>query len=83
MSGITLNGISLFIGELPDRKQKCVYFIEEPLDCASKITPIGYVKKQYLKEVERLWLKFTGWDNPVTAKDGTKYKTIGDYIDAD
>lgn len=83
MNGITLNGISLFIGEIPGRNRKCVYFVEEPLDCASKVTPIGYIEKRYLKEVEQLWLKFTGWDKPVIAKDGTKYKNIGTYIDND
>ena len=83
MDRITLNGISLFIGEIPGRKRKCIYFIEEPLDCASKVTPIGYVEKQYLEDVERLWLKFTGWDKPVIAKDGSRYKTIGAYIDDD
>ena len=54
MDGIKLNGVALFLGEIPGRKQECFYFVEGAVEY-----PVAYISKQNLADAKRLWGKFT------------------------
>ncbi len=88
MDGLKSNGVTLYLGVLPGRKQSCFYFVKGDLDMDT-ITPAGYIRKDLLAEVEGLWGKMiervpsSEDEYPVVAKDGARYKNIGFYIDAD
>ncbi len=47
------NDIELCIGKLPGRQQLCIYFID-----GNRIMPVGYINKNYQKDVLELWRKF-------------------------
>ncbi len=61
MDGLKINGVSLFLGKMPTRKQECFYFEE-----GVNTYPIAYILPHNLKEGKRLWAKFAG----VPKKDG-------------
>ncbi len=54
MNGISQNGVTLFLGKLPGRKQACFYFLflEE-----SSIYPVAFVSSKHLIMAHRLWAK--------------------------
>lgn len=52
MDGIKINGVSLFLGKIPTRKQHGLYFVE-----GSQQLVIAYIKDKDLQEAERLWGK--------------------------
>lgn len=54
MDGIKANGVILFLGKVPNRKQECFYFIE-----GSTLHPIAYISQQNLSKAKRLWEKLT------------------------
>ena len=61
MNGLRANGVSLFLGKIPTRKQECFYFAE-----GTSLIPVAYIKKENLDEAKRLWAKFIGEEsNPV------------------
>ena len=49
-----VNGVALFLGRIPTRKQMCFYFTE-----GSTITVVGYVSAGNEPEAVRLWQKLT------------------------
>ena len=55
MNGLKLNGVTLFLGKLPGRKQECFYFLEE-----GGIFPVAYIRKQLLKDTQKLWARMLG-----------------------
>jgi len=55
MNGFSANGVKLFLGKVPGRKQECFYF-EEGATCY----PVAYISKQSLLEAKRLWAKLLG-----------------------
>lgn len=64
MDGIKHNGVALFLGKIPGRKQECFYFQEDAKQndetpYASLIRIGGYVSERDLPEVKRLWEQFT------------------------
>ena len=52
MNGIKLNGVTLFLGKIPCRKQECFYFAE-----GNRLLPVAYISKALLPEAKRLWGK--------------------------
>ena len=52
MDGLKLNGITLFLGKIPVRKQECFYFAE-----GTSLIPVAYIPKALLPEAKRLWGK--------------------------
>lgn len=50
MDGLKLEGITLFLGKLPFRKQECFYFAEGIM-----VIPVAYVSEKRLPEAKRLW----------------------------
>lgn len=54
MDGIKINGITLFLGKLPNRKQECFYFAE-----GTSLIPVAYIKDSKLKDAKLLWKKLT------------------------
>lgn len=50
MDGLKLNGIALFLGKIPCRKQECFYFAE-----GTSLIPVAYISKALLPEAKRLW----------------------------
>ena len=55
MDGLRINGITLYLGKLPDRKQECFYFEE-----GAVITPVAYIREELLEDTQRLWSKMLG-----------------------
>ena len=55
MDGLKLNGVTLFFGKMPNRKQDCFYFAE-----GTTLYPVAYVRKELLKDAQRLWGKMIG-----------------------
>jgi len=51
MDGIKINGVTLFLGKLPYRKQACFYFTKD----GSNLWPAAYVRADILEDVEELW----------------------------
>jgi hypothetical protein len=52
VNGIEINGVTLFLGSLPGRKQACFYFAE-----GSVIYGLGFVSAKNVPQAERLWEK--------------------------
>lgn len=52
MEGIKINGVSLYIGKIPGRKQNCFYFQE-----GNVIYPVAYIKDRHMKDAEYYWNK--------------------------
>lgn len=52
MNGIKMNGVSLFLGKIPTRKQHGLYFVEGVQQLV-----VAYIKDKDLQEAERLWGK--------------------------
>ena len=52
MDGIQINGVQLFLGKIPYRKQECFYFLEDNV-----CYPVAYINKQNLADAKRLWAK--------------------------
>ena len=52
MDGLKINGVSLFLGKMPNRKQECFYFAE-----GTCLYPVAYIRKENLEEAHRLWGK--------------------------
>ena len=52
MDGIKLNGITLFIGKIPNRKQQAFYF-----DDGSRLYPMAYIPEDKLDMTQMLWQK--------------------------
>jgi hypothetical protein len=55
MNGLKIRGVTLFIGNIPNRKQLCFYFQE-----GNCIYPIAYVRKEYSAQAIRLWKTMLG-----------------------
>jgi len=55
MDGLKLNGVTLFLGKIPNRKQECFYFVE-----GTTLYPVAYIHKELLKDAQRLWDKMLG-----------------------
>ncbi len=55
MDGLKINGVSLFLGYFPHRKQHCFYFEE-----GNQVTVIAFIPDSSLAEAQRLWAKFIG-----------------------
>ncbi len=55
MEGIRMNGVTLFLGKVPNRKQHCFYFDE-----GNVCYPVAYISAKNLPEAQRLWAKFIG-----------------------
>lgn len=52
MDGIKIKDITLFMGNIPNRKQDCFYFAE-----GTCLYPVAYIRKENLEEAKRLWGK--------------------------
>lgn len=50
MDGLKRNGITLFLGKIPSRKQECFYFLE-----GTTLYPVAYIRKELLTDIKRLW----------------------------
>ena len=50
MDGIKINGVTLFIGKLPGRKQECFYF-----QIASRIWPVAYIRSEHIEQATDFW----------------------------
>jgi len=50
MDGIRINGVALFLGSIPNRKQEGFYFSE-----GTRIYPVSYISNDNLPEAKRLW----------------------------
>ena len=55
MNGIKIKDVTLYLGQLPNRKQECFYFAEVNI-----LYPVAYVKKEHLEDAKRLWGKMVG-----------------------
>jgi len=52
MQGIESNGVQLFLGKIPTRKQECFYFVE-----GTALIPVAYITERNLADAKRLWQK--------------------------
>ena len=52
MNGISINGVTLFLGKIPGRRQACFYFLED-----GSIHPASFVSSKHLIMTHRLWAK--------------------------
>ena len=52
MDGLKINGVTLFLGKIPNRKQECFYF-----ERGTTLYPVAYVRKELLKDAQVLWGK--------------------------
>ena len=60
MDGIKLNGITLFVGKIPNRKQQAFYF-----DDGAKLYPMAYITEDKLDMTQMLWQKMLdAFDEP-------------------
>jgi len=55
MNGMEINGVSLFLGKIPNRKRECFYFTEGPV-----MYPVAYVSKTTAEIAKKLWGKMLG-----------------------
>ena len=55
MDGLKINGVSLFLGKIPSRKQECFYFEE-----GTALYPVAYIKSELLDDAKRLWGRMIG-----------------------
>ncbi len=61
MKGIKMNGVTLYLGNVPGRKSLTFFYHEEEDDEGDSILHIaGYVPDWQRSEVERIWKKMTG-----------------------
>jgi len=54
MDGLSIHGVSLFLGQLPLRKSWCFYF-----EADNRVYPVAYVPAKRLEDAKRLWAQFT------------------------
>jgi len=52
MDGIKINGVTLFVGKLPRRKQACFYFTD-----GTTLFPVAYIRPEYESMVNHNWQK--------------------------
>ena len=71
MNGLSANGVSVFLGKIPGRKQECLYFETDGI-----IWPVGYIPPRYLKDAKRLWARFIG-DSELRGRDGFDIVELG------
>ena len=50
MDGLKINGVTLFLGKIPNRKQECFYFAE-----GATLYPVAYISSENLVTAKRLW----------------------------
>ena len=61
MKGIKMNGVTLYLGNVPGRKSLTFFYHEDGDDEGDSILHIaGYVPGRQRSEVERVWKKMTG-----------------------
>lgn len=52
MDGIRLGGVTLFLGQIPQRKSWAFYFSEGPA-----LYPVAYVRPEMLEQAKELWAR--------------------------
>ena len=73
MDGLKINGVSLFLGKIPSRKQECFYFAE-----GTRLYPVAYISDKNLQEAKRLWGQMI---TPIPCKPDINETNIGVWID--
>jgi len=61
MNGLKINGMTLFLGQMPGRTGLCFHFQPEGL---AQLFPVAYVPERYRQDAERFWLQFLGEKPP-------------------